>query len=167
MTFDEALTSLIAAERVHAVLRAGGEPESAPKADGRADPRTRETIGRAADEVLGLWATTPLGEILPGLTRIEDQPVEPEDLRASSYYALYRADLRTWGQLATLSAPDLRGHHNIGPKTLHAIAEAALWHILALVQEIRQSSVTRSQLPGLLTGPPSPGRDRIYTVLSR
>jgi hypothetical protein len=107
-----------------------------------------------------LWATMPLGEILPGLPKIEDQPVEPEELRASTYYALYRADLRTWGQLTALSAPDLRGHCCIGAKALHAIAVAALWHVIDLAQEIMQSRATRSQLPGLLTGLPSPARDR-------
>jgi hypothetical protein len=167
MRFDEALTSLVAAEPVRAVLRVGGELPSRSWPGGRADPRALETISRAAGDVVVLWETMPLGEILPGLPKLGDQPVDPRELRASTYYALYRAGIRRWSQMVTLPAPDLRGHHYIGPKALHVIAVAALWHTLDLAQQIRQSSATRTQLPDLLTGPPSAARDRIYAVLSR
>ena len=168
MTFEDALAALIPHEKLRALLNEAGIGNTPTlSGSGPADPAILEAVARAADEVVLLWETSPLADVLPALPELADQEIEWEQLRPSLFYNLRREGIDTWGDLIRLSAADLRSREGFGPKSLHILATTSLWQVIDLAHTLRRANAARALIPDLLAGPASPRRDRTYAVLTR
>ncbi len=71
-----------------------------------------------------------LGEVLPGLRLVPDRLIGSGELRPRFRNALFRDDIRTWGDLAQRTPDDLLDIRGFGHGSVEAITRAAVARIV-------------------------------------
>ncbi len=93
-------------------------------------------IDKAAAIVAERRASTQFGVVLPGLVTIGGEQFTFDVFPGRVYNALARSDVRTWGELARIRPRDVLEIRNLGNRSAHLVAAAALRRILELAQEL-------------------------------
>jgi hypothetical protein len=93
--------------------------------DAPADSRSRSV--QDVDGILKELRThtdVPLGELLPGLLAVADEPIASPYLDTRSAHALKRRGCRRWGDLATNSVAEFESERGVGAGTVSRILQA-------------------------------------------
>ncbi len=103
-------------------------PEGCSSDAVRAEPAVADAVKAPARVVRAF--RLPLGEALPGLRLAAGQLISPQELTPRIRNALFRADIRTWGDLARRSELDLLDIRAFGQVSVEVITEAAVWRVV-------------------------------------